>query len=402
MKKIITAFVAIALLTVPNINAQKWEGLAQTPPMGWNSWNKFSSNIDENTIKEIADAMVSSGLADAGYVYLNIDDTWHGPRDENGFITADSKKFPKGMKELGDYIHNKGLKFGIYSDAGCKTCGGYPGSQGHEYQDARVYANWGVDFLKYDWCFTENVNPKSAYTLMRDALRQAGRPILFSMCEWGTSNPWEWAKDVSHMWRTTGDIHNGFDSEKEYGGFKTLGVLQILDKTEPLRQYSGPGHWNDPDMLEVGNGMPVNQDRAHFTMWCMLSAPLILGNDIRNMSAETKAIVLNKEVIALDQDSLGIQALRFKKENGLEFWFKPLSNGDWAMCILNRSLEPLNYTINWSDYNFTDQLTQKGTDLGVKKYNIKNLWTGKNEGNTEKSRIVTIPAQDVILYRLSK
>lgn len=393
---------ALSLLACSGVNAQKYEELAKTPPMGWSTWNKFASNIDEKTIKEMADALVESGLRDAGYVYLNVDDAWHGERDEKGFILPDSKKFPKGMKDLGDYIHSKGLKFGIYSDAGCKTCGGYPGSQGHEYQDAITYASWGVDYLKYDWCFTGSTNALSAYSLMSTALKDAGRPIVFSICEWGTSKPWEWASEIGHLWRTTPDIDNCFDCELDFGGFKKVGVLAIIDINEPLRQYAGPGHWNDPDMLEVGNGMPVNQDRAHFTMWCMMASPLILGNDIRNMSAETKAILMNKDVIAIDQDPLGIQGLRFKVESGLEFWFKPLVNGDWAMCILNRTLEDRTYDLNWKSFDLYDQLTGKKTELATVTYNVKNLWTGKAEGKTDKARKVVIPAQDVVLYRLSK
>lgn len=383
-------------------NAQKWENLANTPPMGWNSWNKFTSNINEKVIKEIADVMEKSGLKDAGYVYLNIDDTWHGTRDENGFITADSKKFPKGMKELGDYIHSKGLKFGIYSDAGCQTCGGYPGSLGHEYQDAMTYAKWGVDYLKYDWCNTTNIDPKGAYTLMRDALRSAGRPILFSLCEWGNSKPWEWAKETGHMWRTTGDICNGFNVMLDFGGFKQHGVLSILDLNEPLREYAGPGHWNDPDMLEVGNGMSFNQDKAHFSLWCMMAAPLILGNDIRNMSDETKSIILNKDVIAIDQDPLGVQGLRFKVENGVEYWFKPLENGDWAMCVFNRNTLPTEINLNWSNFDFYDQFSKKKTELASHIYSVKNLWSGKMEGKTDKSKKYILPGEDVMMYRLIK
>lgn len=382
------------------LRAQKWDGLAETPPMGWNSWNKFGCNINESLIRQVADELVSTGLRDAGYVYLNLDDCWHGQRDSNGFIMADAERFPSGIKALADYVHARGLKLGIYSDAGRTTCGGHPGSFGHEYQDAITYASWGIDYLKYDWCDTENINPKGAYTLMRDALRAAGHPIYFSMCEWGDSKPWEWAQEVSHSWRTTGDIANCFDCEFDYGGWKSLGVLAILDKNETLRAAAGSGHWNDPDMLEVGNGMAINQDRAHFVMWCMMAAPLILGNDLRNMSADTKALLLNKELIAIDQDKLGIQGLRYKKTNDLEFWLKPLYNGDWAFCILNRELTPQMYTIHWEDFDMTDNLSKRSTQLKTKRYNIKNLLSNKVEGHNTKEKTVVIPAQDVIIYRL--
>lgn len=400
MRKILLQTV-FTVFFITSLFAQKYENLALTPPMGWNSWNKFACNIDENLIKGIADQMVESGLRDAGYIYLNLDDCWHGERDSLGFIQADPVKFPSGIRALADYVHSKGLKIGIYSDAGRKTCGGRPGSFGHEYQDALQYARWGIDYLKYDWCDSEDINPVGAYNLMRDALRAAGRPILFSMCEWGSSKPWEWAADTGHMWRTTGDIFNCFDCVDKHPGWAAYGVLQILDMQNGLRKYAGPGHWNDPDMLEVGNGQTVNEDRAHFTMWCMLAAPLILGNDIRNMTQETKDIILNKEVIALDQDSLGIQGLRFAVEDGLEFWFKPLVNDEWAFCILNRSTETKEYAIDWQKFNLYDDVARRFTDFDSKVYNIRNLWTKQEEGDTKKVKNVAIPGHDVVLYRLS-
>lgn len=401
MKKLYLLLIVCGLLFVWPARAQKFEGLADTPPMGWNSWNKFACNIDEKLIREVADAMVETGLRDAGYVYLNLDDCWHGQRDSLGFIQADPEKFPSGIKALADYVHAKGLKLGIYSDAGRTTCGGRPGSFGHEYQDALQYAKWGIDYLKYDWCDTEDINPVGAYNLMRDALRAAGRPIYFSMCEWGTSKPWKWAAETAHSWRTTGDIFNCFDCVDEHPGWKAYGVLQILDMQEGLRQYAGPGHWNDPDMLEVGNGQTVNEDRAHFTMWCMLAAPLILGNDIRNMSQETKDIVMNREVIAIDQDKAGIQGLKFMAEDGLEFWFKPLENDEWAFCILNRTAEEKEYAIDWQKFNLYDDVSKRFTDFDSKVYGIRDLWAKKDVGNTKKGRTVVIPGHDVVFYRLS-
>jgi len=389
-----------AVLLSLSAGAQKYENLGKTPQMGWNSWNKFSSNINEKLIKETADLMVEKGLLDAGYTYLNIDDCWHGERDSQGFIRENGEKFPSGMKALGDYVHSKGLRFGIYSDAGCKTCGGHPGSLGHEYQDAITYAGWGVDYLKYDWCNTTDINPKGAYKLMMDALRFAGRPVFFSICEWGDNKPWLWAKDIGHSWRTTGDIYNCFDCVKDHGTWKSYGVLQILDMQEGLRDYAGPGHWNDPDMLEVGNGMSVNEDRAHFSMWCMLAAPLILGNDLTTMTQQTLDIITNKEVIAIDQDTLGIQGLKVASGDGLEFWFKPLAGGDWAFCILNRSSESRNYTIDWNRFNLTDKLSGRSTAFDYGRYMIKDLWSKKMEGVTGGVKSVTIPGHDVLLYRL--
>lgn len=237
------------------------------------------------------------------------------------------------MKALADYVHSKGLKLGIYSDAGIKTCGGKPGSRGYEYQDALMYAKWGIDYLKYDWCSTENINPIGAYTTMSNALYKTGRPIVLSICEWGDNKPWEWAEDIGYLWRTTGDIYNCFDCEENHGDWSSWGVLQILDMQEGLRKYAGPGHWNDPDMMEVGNGMSTSEDRAHFTMWAMIAAPLIAGNNLSDMSQETIDILTNKEMIAINQDTLGVQGFKYKAENGLETWFKPLKNGDWAVTF---------------------------------------------------------------------
>ena len=403
-----TALLCIMLATATvQATAQKWENLAETPQMGWNSWNKFQGNISEEVIKGIADAMVEEGLLEAGYTYLNIDDCWHGKRDADGFIQVDAKKFPSGMKALADYVHSKGLKMGIYSDAGTETCGGYPGSLGHEYQDAIQYSRWGIDYLKYDWCNTPNINPKGAYTLISDALRAAGRPILLSMCEWGNSHPWKWARDVGHSWRTTPDIWCDFDSLRVFPGYTQFGVMQCINFNDSLRQYAGPGHWNDPDMLEVGNGMTENEDRAHFTMWCMMASPLILGNDLRNMSDATRRIILNKEMIAIDQDPLGVQGLHYCDLDGLSFWFKPLKNGDWAFTILNPTRSDVTVELNWQDFNFTDtDVNGKSTSFDNIIYKVYNLWTHKAEGKTSKKnkvdRKLTVKSRDVVSYRLIK
>lgn len=398
----------LLLLLLPVIGrAQTRESLSLTPQMGWSSWNNFQGNINEDIIKSIADAMVASGLKDAGYTYINIDDCWHGKRDADGFIQADPKHFPHGIKALADYVHSRGLKLGIYSDAGSETCAGRPGSLGHEYQDALQYARWGIDYLKYDWCNTTNVNAQGAYQLMRDALQAAGRPIFFSMCEWGDNHPWRWAKGIGDSWRIGPDIWCSFDSTHVFPTYIQCSIIDCINRNDSLRSYAGPGHWNDPDMLEVGNGLSVNQDRAHFTMWCMMASPLILGNDVRNMSDETKAILTNRDLIAIDQDKLGVQGLRFLIREGLEYWFKPLSNGDWAMTIFNPTRQSLSCSLNWQDFNLTDEeVSKRSTAFDQNVYKIKNLWTGRMEGKTTlKSKIerkVSVPAQDVITYRLIK
>ena len=279
------------------------DSLALTPPMGWNSWNCFSCDVNERQIREMADLIVANGMRDAGYTYVNVDDCWQVGRDADGNIVVDSVRFPSGIKALADYIHSKGLKFGIYSCAGSLTCAGRPGSRGYQFQDARTYAEWGVDFLKYDWCFDEGQSPQGAYRTMRDALKASGRPVVFSICEWGSSKPWTWAKGIGHLWRTTGDIINAFKGTVHWGG---CSVVDIIDKNADLWPYAGPGHWNDPDMLQVGNGvLTAEENRSHFTMWCMLAAPLLAGNDLRTMDRETLSILTNKDVIAIKSGQAG-------------------------------------------------------------------------------------------------
>lgn len=395
-------YIFLALLLSLNSFAQKFEDLADTPPMGWNTWNTFACDINENLIKETADAMVASGMKDAGYEYVIIDDCWHGKRDERGFIQVDPERFPSGMKTLADYVHSKGLKLGIYSDAGTETCAGEPGSRGYEYQDAITYAEWGIDYLKYDWCNTENINPIGAYSTMRDALYSAGRPILFAMCEWGDNQPWEWAEDVAHTWRTTGDIYNCWDCEEDHGDWSSWGVLKILDMQEGLRKYAGPGHWNDPDMMEVGNGMTTSEDRAHFTMWSMLAAPLIAGNDLREMSPETVDILTNEKMIAINQDSLGVQAFKYNTEDGLETWFKPLSNGEWAVTFLNRSdsEKPLNF--NWEEHTIEDPDFDYNLNFQEEEFQVNNIWTDQNLKTTKKELKTIVKPHDVLTLKLSR
>ena len=403
MKKTFIAALAAALLLPFGAFAQKAEGLAATPQMGWNSWNKFGVNINEDLIKATADKMVELGLVDAGYIYLNLDDGWHGERDEQGFIQVNPEKFPSGMKALADYVHSKGMKLGLYSDVGPKTCAMCEGSLGHEYQDAYTYAQWGVDYLKYDWCHNTDLNPKGAYKLMSNALKATGRPIFYSMCEWGTNKPWEWAADIAHSWRTTGDIWPYFDTiPSEFDGqWHGEPIMTLVDINEPLRAYAGPGHWNDPDMLEVGNGsLTMAENRAHFTLWCMMAAPLLLGNDLTTMSDEVLQILINKDVIAIDQDPLGIQGLRLKSENGIEYWFKPLQGGDWAFCLLNRGAEDAVVNLDWNSLVFTDELSGLTFNpAGCKAYN---LWNKKAKARKAKGvQKISIPTHDVVLYRVS-
>ncbi|MBC3539079.1 glycoside hydrolase family 27 protein [Rufibacter sediminis] len=409
MKKLLLSFAALALSVTAFSqgnnyaqNYKKYEGLAMTPPMGWNSWNKFACNVDEKLIRETADAMVSSGMKAAGYEYINIDDCWHGDRDSLGFIHADPKRFPSGMKALADYVHSKGLKLGIYSDAGSQTCGGRPGSRGYEFQDAQMYAKWGIDYLKYDWCNTEGLKAEGAYKTITAALRKAGRPMVLSICEWGNDKPWEWGPTVGHLWRTTGDIYNCFDCVEDHGTWKSFGVMQILDKQDGLRQYAGPGHWNDPDMLEVGNGMAVNEDRAHFTMWSMIAAPLIAGNDLRKMSKETVAILTDKEVLAINQDKLGVQGLRHTVKDSLETWVKPLDGGKWAVAFLNRAKNPQKVDFDWKKNVINDEVAKRQLDGGKTTYKIRNVWAKKSQGTTKKAFETTVPAHDVVLLVLSE
>jgi alpha-galactosidase len=371
--------------------------------MGWNSWNKFGCDVDEELIRETAAAMVSSGMKDAGYEYVNIDDCWHGERDEEGFIRPDPERFPSGMKALADYVHSLGLKLGIYSDAGWQTCAGRPGSRGREYQDAATYAAWGVDYLKYDWCNTEGLAARGAYLTMREALWEAGRPVVFSICEWGDNDPWEWGAEIGHLWRTTGDIYPCWDCEYDHGTWSSWGILRILDMQEGLRRYAGPGHWNDPDMMEVGNGMTVSEDRAHFSLWAMLAAPLIAGNDLRSMSEETRDILTNREVVAVDQDPLGIQGFKYRDEGDLEWWFKPLEDEDWAMLVLNRGEGPVDVTFDWSREAVEDELSGRAAYFHRGRvFALHDLWTGAELGTTREPLSARVPGHDVLMLRLER
>jgi alpha-galactosidase len=363
-------------------------GLAKTPPMGWNSWNKIGCKVAEDSVKKAADAMVSSGMKDAGYQYIVIDDCWQVSRDEDGNIVADPQKFPSGIKALADYVHGLGLKFGIYSDAGTKTCAGRPGSRGYEFQDARTYAKWGVDYLKYDWCSTGKENAEAAYTIMHDALLKAGRPIVFSLCEWGNSKPWTWAANVGNLWRTTTDIVDMWEGRRRGNG---AGVITIVDMNVGLEDYAAPGHWNDPDMLEVGNGgMTTTEYRSHFSLWCILAAPLIAGNDLGNMKPEIGEILMNKEVIAVDQDPLGKQGKRVRHENDQDIFVKPMQDGRVAVVMVNRGKEEQTITLNWADAGLA-------ADKGVA---IRDLWQHKDLGKFTGNYSAPIPSHGTVMITL--
>jgi alpha-galactosidase len=370
--------------------------VALTPPMGWNSWNFFAEKVSDKDIRAAADQLVATGMKDAGYVYVNIDDTWEGERDANGVLHSNAK-FPD-MKALADYVHSKGLKIGIYSSPGPKTCAGYEASYNHEAQDAQLYAQWGIDYLKYDACsFIQEVMEKqapndkaeqmrmmrAAYAKMDQALKATGRPIVYSFCQYGWDAVWEWAPATGgNLWRTTDDIHPHWDR-----------IYVILSQQAGLEKYAGPGHWNDPDMLEVGNGkLTLAENRTHFSMWAMLAAPLLAGNDLPNMKPEIKAILTNRDVIAIDQDPLGRQGSRAYSEGEVEVWTRHLAGGALAIAVINAgdnrySTHPFHLNLG--------RLGLHGTQTG------KDLWTGKTVELTDNESL-ELASHDVLLVRVEK
>jgi alpha-galactosidase len=354
--------------------------LAQTPPMGWNSWNKFACNVSEELIRETADAMISSGMHAAGYEYVNIDDCWQVSRDGEGNIVADATKFPAGMKALADYVHSKGLKLGIYTDAGTLTCQKRPGSFNHEFQDAKTYASWGVDYVKVDWCHAEGLDPEAQYAKFRSALAQAGRPMVFSICNWGVKAPWLWAPAIGNLWRTTEDISDSYDR------MSVIGFSQ-----DGLEKSAGPGHWNDPDMLEVGNdGMNRNEYRTHMALWTLLSAPLLAGNDLRSMTPETKEMLTNPEVIAVDQDVKGVQGHRVWDQGPLEIWVKPLADRSQAVGLFNRGESILKMTLDFKVLGLTGSAK------------LRDLWERRDLGVAQQSYTTDVPKHGVVLLRISQ
>jgi len=390
----ITAFVQTP--NVAKAQSAAPQAAAQTPPMGWNSWNYFAERVTDKDIRAAADQLVSTGMKDAGYIYVNIDDTWEGDRDASGVLHTNSK-FPD-MKALADYVHSKGLKIGIYSGPGTKTCGGYAASLGHEEQDAKMYAEWGFDYLKYDLCsFIPDVMEKqaphdkteqmrimeAAYVKMGKALKATGRPIVFSLCQYGWDAPWEWAPALGgNLWRTTDDVQANWRS-----------IYAIISQQDGLQKYAGPGHWNDPDMLEVGNGkLTLAENRTHFSMWAMLAAPLLAGNDLTAMKPEVMAILTNRDVIAIDQDRLGKQGKRAYSDGEVEVWTRPLAGGALAVAIVNVAEN--------------DRLASHPFHLDLAKLGLhgpqagKDLWTGKAITLTE-GQAIELPGHDVLLVRIA-
>jgi alpha-galactosidase len=380
------AMLPSARLPVPALHDVPDNGLARTPPMGWNSWNKFAGKVSDEVVRGVADAMVASGMKDAGYVYINIDDTWEGQRDAKGNITSNTK-FPD-MKALADYVHSKGLKIGIYSSPGPKTCAGYEGSYGHEAQDAKTYAAWGIDYLKYDWCSAERIygykveNLQAVYQKMGEALLATKRPIVFSLCEYGRGDVWKWGDKVGgNLWRTTGDISDNWRA------MSRIGFSQF-----DIAGYAKPGHWNDPDMLEIGNGgMTADEYRTHMSLWSLLAAPLIAGNDLRNMTEETKSILMNREVIAIDQDPDGKPVKRISPAEATQvITVRPLHGGAYAVGLFNRGDAPQEIGMKWAE-------------LGIGKAGtIRDLWKHENvKAATADGYSATVPTHGVVLLRVS-
>ncbi|XP_047947141.1 alpha-galactosidase-like isoform X2 [Salvia hispanica] len=358
-------------------------GLARTPQMGWNSWNHFSCDIQENLIKETADAMVSSGLAALGYKYINLDDCWAElNRDAQGNLVAKASKFPSGIKALADYVHGKGLKLGIYSDAGNQTCSKQmPGSLGYEEQDAKTFASWGVDYLKYDNCNNNGISPKERYPVMAKALLNSGRKIFYSMCEWGLEDPATWAKSIGNSWRTTEDIRDDWNS-----------MTSLADKNDRWAKYAGPGGWNDPDMLEVGNGgMSSEEYRSHFSIWALIKAPLLIGCDVRSMDKVTVEILSNKEVIAVNQDKLGIQGKKLKKYGDLEVWGGALSRNRVAVALWNRGPSVATITAHWSDIGLNH----------TKLVDARDLWAHKTQKSLKGQISASVASHDCKMYILT-
>jgi alpha-galactosidase len=369
-------------LPTPGLHDLPDKGLAKTPPMGWNSWNKFAGKVTDEDVRGMADAIVSSGMSKAGYIYVNIDDTWQGSRDAKGNITT-NKKFPD-MKGLADYVHSKGLKIGLYSSPGPKTCAGYEGTYGHEDQDAKQWAAWGFDYIKYDWCSAGDIykdeDMRAVYQKMGDALAKTGRPILFSLCQYGKADVWKWGSKVGgNAWRTTGDISDNWQSMEK------IGFSQF-----DIAPYIRPGHWNDPDMLEIGNGGMTNDEyKTHMTLWSMLAAPLLAGNDVRTMSDETKAILMNTEVIAIDQDRAAKPAKKVLENGATDVVVRPLADGSVAVALFNRGAEAAEISVPWSS-----------TGVSGKNLEVRDLWLHQPVQISGDQYSTTVPSHGVVLLKV--
>ncbi|HEY0162155.1 MAG TPA: glycoside hydrolase family 27 protein [Edaphobacter sp.] len=392
MRRLLLSFAAFLIASLP-LSAQQ---LASTPPMGWNSWNWFAGKVTDADIRKAADLIVSSGMRDAGYTYVNIDDTWEGKRDASGVLHT-NEKFPD-MKALADYVHSKGLKIGIYSSPGPQTCARYEGSLGHEEQDAKTYAEWGIDYLKYDLCSfrdtmkqahpddpdAQNKMMRDAYLKMHNAILKTGRPMIYSLCQYGFDQVWQWGPEVgANLWRTTDDI------QANYNSMILIGLSQA-----GLAKYAAPGHWNDPDMLEVGNGkMNHDENISHMTMWSMLAAPLLAGNNLSQMNDDVRSILTNREAIAIDQDKLGKQAQRLFSGDEIEIWSRPLADGSTALAIFNLS---------------HDRNTMRGLTLHLKEAGFptgahaRDLWAAKDLGRIKDTDVFTLPRHGAVLLKLTK
>jgi alpha-galactosidase len=356
--------------------------VARTPPMGWNSWNLFACKVNDAVVRAQADAMASNGMKAAGYTYINIDDCWEGTRDAQGNIQT-NEKFPD-MKALADYVHSKGLKIGIYSSPGPRTCAKFEGSYQHEDQDARTWTAWGIDYLKYDWCSAREVYQQSempvVYKKMGDALKKAGRPIVFSLCQYGLDRVWEWGPSVGgNLWRTTNDIKPTMEHIVSLG----------FGQQNGLERFAGPGHWNDPDMLEVGNGrLSLDENRLHMSLWCMLAAPLLAGNDLSQMKPEILDILTNPEVIALDQDSLGVQGHRVWQEGPIDVWVKPLADGSRAVGLFNKGESVNEVTVLLRELGIADNVQ------------VRDLWARQDLGAARNSFTAKVPRHGVVLVKM--
>ena len=351
------------------------EHVAATPPMGWSSWNRFHVDVSECLVKDVAEALIDSGMREAGYRYINLDDGWMAKeRDRDGNLVADPGKFPGGMKALADYLHARGLKIGLYGDGGTMTCQRYPGNLHHEQQDAELYASWGVDYFKEDWCYSEGLDKRERYTLMRRCLEKAGRPMVFSICT--ASFPGAWVTEVGHLWRTTRDITNDWAA-----------VLELIDTNSRYAEYHGPGHWNDPDMLQIGNGgLTAAESRSHFAMWTVMAAPLIAGNDLRRMDEETRTILTAPEAIAVDQDPLGIQGTCVQHRGEAEIWAKPLAGGHTAVALFNRGDTEAEISFRWEDVG-----------LEIRTAGVRDLWNRRDLGHLDHGFQTAVAPHDTLL-----
>ncbi len=402
MRRLAPSLLAFAILSSIAVaqHAAPSNGLAQTPPMGWNSWNWFAGKVTQEDVKQATDLMVSSGMRDAGYVYVNIDDTWEGKRDASGVLHT-NEKFPD-MKGLADYVHSKGMKLGIYSSPGDQTCAHFEGSLGHEQQDADLYASWGIDYLKYDLCgfrkkmqaeapgdtadakMRQDKMMRDAYMTMHQALLKTGRPIVYSLCQYGYDSVWQWGPEVgANLWRTTGDVSANFWS-----------IALIAQTQIGIAKYAGPGHWNDPDMLEVGNGkLTPDENRTHMGMWAMLAAPLLAGNNLTQLTPEVTAVLLNKEVIAIDQDSLGKEAERVYQEGPVEIWSRPLADGGHAVAIINFG----------EDYTFLRGISLHLKEAGVRRgAQARDVWGAKDLASVDDSYKFGLKRHEMLLLRFAK